>query len=97
MYFKNEEKINLRGQVEALVNDDYKFKTENITILRNEMIINSDVGATILDNINKTRYEIGKFSYSLTEEILKVKNFLLIQSMISLLMTSFFLKVQSLI
>ena len=75
LYLKNEEKINLRGQVEALVNDDYKFKTENITVLRNEMIINSDVGATIVDNINQTRYEIGKFSYSLTEEILKGEKF----------------------
>ena len=75
LYLKNEEKINLRGQVEALVNDDYKFKTENITVLRNEMIINSDVGATILDNVNQTRYEIGKFSYSLTEEILKGEKF----------------------
>ena len=39
------------------------------------MIINSDVGATILDNLNQTRYEIGKFSYSLTEEILKGEKF----------------------
>ena len=32
------------------------------------MIISSDVGATILDNINQTRYEIGKFSYSLKKK-----------------------------
>ena len=35
------------------------------------MIISSEVGATILDNINQSRYEIGKFSYSLNDEILK--------------------------
>ena len=39
------------------------------------MIINSDIGATILDNLNKTRYEIGRFSYSLKKEILKGENF----------------------
>ena len=38
------------------------------------MLISSDVGATILDNINNTQYEIGKFSYSLKDEILKGEN-----------------------
>ena len=75
LYLKNKEEINLKGQVEAFINENYKFKTENITILRNEMIINSDFGATILDNLNQTRYEIGKFSYSLSEEILKGEKF----------------------
>ena len=70
LYNKNEEKIEIKGKAEALIETNYKFKTENIIILRNEMIISSDVGATILDNINQTRYEIGKFSYSL-----KRKNF----------------------
>ena len=35
------------------------------------MIITSDKGAIILDNINQTQYKIGKFSYSLKEKILK--------------------------
>ena len=71
IYNKNEEKIEIKGKAEALIDTNYKFKTENIIILRNDMIISSDVGVTILDNINQTRYEIGKFSYSLKEEILK--------------------------
>ncbi len=75
LYLKNKEEINLKGQVEAFINENYKFKTENITILRNEMIINSDIGATILDYANQTRYEIGKFSYSFSEEILKGEKF----------------------
>ena len=66
-------------------------------LLRNEMIIRSDVGATIIDNINQTRYEISKFNYSLEKEILKGKKFLLIQNIINHLVTNTFLKVQSLI
>ena len=71
LYSKNEERIELKGKAEAIINNNYKFKSENIILLRNEMIISSDVGATILDNLNQTRYEIGKFSYSFKEEILK--------------------------
>ena len=39
------------------------------------MIISSDVGVEILDNKNQTLYEIGKFSYSLNDEILKGEDF----------------------
>ena len=67
LYSKNEERIELKGKAEAIINNNYKFKSENIILLRNEMIISSDVGATILDNLNQTRYEIGKFSYSFNE------------------------------
>ena len=70
-YFKNEERIELSGKSEALIDMNFKFNSENITILRNDMIISSDVGATILDSKNFTRYEIGKFSYNLKEKILK--------------------------
>ena len=70
-YFINEERIEINGKSEALVNTNLKFNSENITILRNDMMISSDVGVTILDNKNLTRYEIGKFSYSLKEKILK--------------------------
>ena len=58
------------------------------------MIIISDVGASIVDNINQTLYELGKFSYSLKEETLKVKKFLFILNITSLLVISIFLKVQ---
>ena len=73
-YFKSEEKIVLEGKAEAVFDTNYKLNTESITILRDNMIISSDVGATILDNINQTRYEIGKFSYSLNEGVLKSEN-----------------------
>ena len=71
LYVKNEERIELKGQSRASINDKYTFNSQDITFLRNDMIISSEVGATILDNINQSRYEIGKFSYSLNDEILK--------------------------
>tara|TARA_B100000575_G_scaffold170240_1_gene136222 strand:- start:3559 stop:5988 length:2430 start_codon:yes stop_codon:yes gene_type:complete len=71
LYIKNKERIELKGKVEASIDTNYKFNSDNIVILRNDMLISSDAGATILDNINQTRYEISKFNYSLKEEILK--------------------------
>ena len=71
LYTRNEEKIELIGQAEAMIDTNYKFNSKNIIILRNENIISSDIGVTIIDNINQTRYEIGKFSYSFKNETLK--------------------------
>ena len=71
LYLKNEEKIEIEGQVDITIDANYNFKSENILILRNEMIISSDVGAIIIDDISKSRYEVGKFSYSLKDKILK--------------------------
>ena len=73
-YFKNEERIEIKGKSDALIDRDYKFEIENVIILRDEMIISSDKGANILDMANLTRYEIGKFSYSLKDKILKGEN-----------------------
>ena len=76
LYEKNKERIEIKGKAEALIDSHYKFKTEDIVILRKEMIISSDVGAKILDDLNKSKYEIGKFSYSIKEKILKGEKFL---------------------
>ena len=71
LYIKNDERIEIKGKSEVIFNENYKFEIENATILRNEMIISSDVGAVILNSSNQTRYEIGKFNYSLKNKILK--------------------------
>ena len=89
-YDKNKEKIVIKGKAKALIDDNYEFKTEDMIVLRDEMIISSDVGATILDTINLSRYEVGSFSYSIREKILKVKKFLLIQILINHLMINIF-------
>ena len=75
LYERNKERIEIKGKAEALIDSHYKFKTEDIVILRKEMIISSDVGAKILDDLNKSKYEIGKFSYSINEKILKGEKF----------------------
>ncbi len=75
LYEKDNERIEIRGKAEALIDSSYKFQTEDIVILRKEMIISSDVGAKILDSLNKSKYEIGKFSYSINEKILKGEKF----------------------
>ena len=71
LYIKNEERIEIKGKAKALIETDFEFNTKDITILRNEMIILSDEGGTITDEINQTKYEIGRFSYDLEKEILK--------------------------
>ena len=71
LYNKSEEKIEIKGKSEALIDSIYEFTTENATILVDEKIISSEIGATILDTINENRYEIGKFSYSLNKKVLK--------------------------
>ena len=71
LYFKDIEKIEIKGRSEAVIDTNYIFKNENILIQREKQVISSDVGTTITDKINQTRYEIGKFSYSLKEKVLK--------------------------
>ena len=70
-YDKNKEKIQIKGKTEALIDNNFEFKTEDATILRDEMIISSDIGASILDKINQSRYEVGSFNYAVRERILK--------------------------
>ena len=89
-YDKNIEKIFIDGKSEALVETSYKFQTDNITILRNEMVISSDVGGIIFDNVNQIRYEIGKFSYSLEDKILKGEKIFINTNTINLLVTNIF-------
>ena len=47
--WRNKERIEIKGKSEALIDSMFKFQAENIIILRNDMIISSDVGASILD------------------------------------------------
>ena len=75
IYFKDIEKIQIEGKSNFLINSDYNFKTEDISILREEKIVSSDKNATIINKKNQTFYEISKFSYSLKDEILKGENF----------------------
>ncbi len=71
VYLKNKERIDIKGKSKALIDKNYEFEIENVSIIRNDMKIRSDIGGSILDNKNHTKYEIGKFDYSLKDKILK--------------------------
>ena len=62
IYFKNIEKIEIEGKSDFIINSNYNFKSEDITILRKDKIISSNKNTSIIDKENETFYEIGKFS-----------------------------------
>ena len=70
-YDKEKELIEISGESFSTIDSNYNFKTEDIIILRNEMIIRSDKSAKITDIKNKIRFEISKFSYSIEDKIIK--------------------------
>ena len=70
-YDKEKELIEISGESFSTIDSNYNFKTEDIIILRNEMIIRSDKSAKITDIKNKIRFEINKFSYSIKDKIIK--------------------------
>ena len=71
IYFKNTEKIVIKGKSNSFTNSNYNLKAEDITFFRKEMLISSDKGATLVDEKNETFYEINKFSYSFKDQIVK--------------------------
>tara|TARA_A100001011_G_scaffold400772_1_gene518584 strand:+ start:7376 stop:9808 length:2433 start_codon:yes stop_codon:yes gene_type:complete len=71
LYFKDKEIIEIKGKSSSLVYSNFNFKTEDLTILRNEMLIKSNKPSTIIDKKKQTFYEISKFSYSLKDQIIK--------------------------
>ena len=75
VYFKNIEKIEIEGKSDFIINSNYNFKSEDVTILIKDKIISSDKNTSIINKENQTFYEIGKFSYSLKSEVLKGEDF----------------------
>ena len=72
-YLQNEEKISTLGETNIDVENKYKIKGRDLTLLRDEMILSSIKKATITDN-NSNIYKLDQFQYSINEEILKGKN-----------------------
>ena len=72
-YLQNEEKISTLGETNIDVENKYKIKGRDLTLLRNEMILSSIKKATITDN-NSNIYKLDQFQYSINKEILKGKN-----------------------
>ena len=69
-YLQNEEKISTLGETKIDVENKYKIKGHDLTLLRNEMILSSSKDAIITDD-DSNIYELGQFQYSIDEEILK--------------------------
>jgi len=72
-YLKNEEKISTLGKTFIDVENQYKIKGHDLTLLRNEMILSSNKKAIIKDD-KSTVYELNEFVYSINKEILKGKD-----------------------
>jgi LPS-assembly protein len=72
-YLQNEEKITTLGETNIDVENKYKIKGRDLTLLRNKMVLLSNEKATITD-YNSNIYKLSEFEYSIKEEILKGKN-----------------------
>jgi len=69
-YLQNEEKISTLGKTNINVENKYKIKGQDLTLLRNKMVLSSKEKATITDN-NLNIYKLKQFQYSINQEILK--------------------------
>ena len=74
LYLKDQEKIQIKGKSSSLIFSNYNFKSEDLIILRDKLVLESNKPTTIIDKKSQTLYEIDKFSYYIKEEILKGDN-----------------------
>ena len=71
-YFKNEEKILTRGKTKALVENKYKFNSENVSYYRNLGNLISQKKSSVEDNDGNI-YKLESFIYNINKEMLKGK------------------------
>ena len=69
-YNKNEEKIYTIGKTLINVSNKYTVSGNDLTLLKNEMILLSNRATTIKDNYSNN-YKLDKFQYYIDQEILK--------------------------
>jgi LPS-assembly protein len=69
-YLKNEEKIFTKGKTKALIENKYKFDTENVSYHRNLGDLISQKKSSIEDE-NGNIYKLKNFIYNINNEILK--------------------------
>ena len=72
-YFKNEEKIFTKGETKALIQNKYKFNSENVSYYRNSNDLFSQE-KSLVDDDNGNIYKLENFTYNTENEILKGKN-----------------------
>ena len=70
LYLKNEEKIFTKGKTKALIENKYKFDSENVSYHRNLGDLISQKKSSIEDE-NGNIYKLKNFIYNINKEILK--------------------------
>ena len=74
IYLKDQEEISTLGKTNISIEDKYNIIGNDLTLLRNQMLLSSNKKATITDN-DFNIYKINNFQYSIDKEILKGKEF----------------------
>ena len=71
-YLKNEEKIFTKGNSKALVENKYKFNSENVTYYRNLGDLTSQQKSSVEDDSGNI-YKLKNFTYNINKKVLKGK------------------------
>ena len=72
IYLKNIEKVFTSGKTIIKISNKYTVEGNDLTLLRNKMILSSDKLVTINDNLSNV-YKLAQFELHIEEEILKGK------------------------
>ena len=70
-YYKTKNIIFSKGLTKSEIQSQYSLKSTDLYFSRNELIFNSDKNTTIIDNENKTLYNLKKFNFDTKQELLK--------------------------
>ena len=71
-YLKNDEKVYTTGKTKALIENRYKFDSENVSYFRNSEDLFSKK-ASIVEDDNGNIYKLKNFTYNINKELLKGK------------------------
>ena len=72
-YFKKEEKVLTKGKTKALIENKYKFNSENVSYFRNSEDLFSQKRSSAEDDSGNI-YKLENFTYSIGKELLKGKD-----------------------
>ena len=71
-YLKNDEKVFTKGKTKALIENRYKFDSENVSYFRNSEDLYSQKASSVEDD-NGNIYKLKNFTYNINKELLKGK------------------------
>ena len=69
-YFKIEDRFLTKGQTNVNIENEYFVDTQNLVLLRQDMLLSSKYKTTIIDTQNNF-YKLNNFNYFINEKILK--------------------------